>query len=285
MADSNLNDIDGVPLYKPSDPYHYDFDNKPIKSLAQRDKVLMGLINRNTKILKDAAGDVGEVTTRLNQSLDRLGNLKLAAIDEANHNIANHTDGRKDLTDEEIAYYASLGYSVSKSTKFIRCIQEERDKLSRIESEANNIKLSVKQDSEDHIFDNGIVKIENSDTIECVLGDDNSIRFNSKFPVEVAHRHYYGVEPISSNYKDYSINGIPSFKKDSLRVFVNGIRLQSCSDDCANKDFPLYPTHYTGSVIWKSIYFTEQNDTASFSLSVALNSSDVISVDYDITLI
>lgn len=286
MADSNnLNDIDGVPLYKSSDPYHYDFDNKPIKSLAQRDKVLMGLISRVTKILKDAAGDLGDLSTRLNQSIDPLGNLKLSAIDESNHNIANHVDGRKEITDEELSYYTSLGYNITKNPKFIRIVQEERDKLSRIEAEANNIKISVKQDSDDHIFENGIVKIENSDTIECVLTTDNSLKFNSKFPVEVAHRHYYNVDPISNNYKDYIINGIPKFKEGSLRVYVNGFRIQGCSSDCANKNFSSYPTLYTGSAVWRSIYFVENSDTASFSLSTSLNPTDEIIVDYDITLL
>jgi hypothetical protein len=286
MADSNnLNDIDGVPLYKSSDPYHFDFDNKPIKSLAQRDKILMGFINRNTKTLKDAAGNLGDLSTRLNQSIDPLGNLKLSAIDEANHNIANHTDGRKEITDEELAYYTGLGYSITKNPKFIRIVQEERDKLSRIESEANNIKLSVKQDNEDYIFNNGIVKVENSDTIECILTSDNSIKFNSKFPVEVAHRHYYGVEPISSDYKNYSINGISSFQKDSLRVYVNGFRVEVCSSDCANRSFSRYPTFHTGSPVWVSLYFSEDSDSASFSLSTAINSTDQIFVDYDVKLI
>lgn len=285
MADSNnLNDVDGVPLYKPSDPYHFDFDNKPIKSLAQRDKILMGFIIRNTKVLKDSAGNLGDLSTRLNQSIDSLGNLKLTAIDEANHSIANHTDGRKEISDEELVYYTGLGYSTTKNPKFIKIIQEERDKLSRIEAEANNIKLSVKQDSSDHIFNNGIIKIENSDTIECVLSTDNSIKFNSKFPVEVAHRHYYGVEPISNNYKDYSINGIFSFQKDSLRVYVNGFRIESCSLDCSNRLFSRYPTFHTGSPVWTSIYFTEDSDTATFSLSSTLNSTDQIFVDYDIKL-
>jgi hypothetical protein len=285
MADANLNEIDGVPLYKPSDPYHYDFDNKPIKSLVERDKILLGLITRNTKVLKDSAGDLGELPIRIDQSIDSLGNLKTESIDVADHNIANHVDGRREITEDEISYYESLGYSIPNNPKFVRILQEERDKLSQIESQANSLKISVEQqDGDYYTFENGIVKLQNTDTIECEVTCDNSIKFHSKFPVDVAHQHYYGVEPVSDNNQDYKIHGIPKFKKYTLRVFVNGFRIQLCEQDCENRTFSSYPTFYSGSVMWKSLFFEENGDNASFSLSEPLNDTDQILVDYDVQL-
>lgn len=285
MADSNLNEIDGVPLYKPSDPYHYDFDNKPIKSLVERDKILLGLINKNTKLLKDSAGNLGELPIRLNQSIDSLGALKPESVDSTSHNIASHADGRKEISEDEILYYESLGYSVGNNPKFVRMLEDERGKLSQIESRANNLKISVEQEDGDYyVFENGIMKIQNSNTIYSEVTCDNSIKFHSKFPVDVAHHHYYGVEPITDDNKNYKINGIPKFKENSLRVFVNGNRIQSCQEDCENKTFSNYPTFLNNSVSWKPIYYSENSENASFSFSDFLNPTDQVLVDYDVLL-
>jgi hypothetical protein len=285
MADSNLNEIDGVPLYKPSDPYHFDFDNKPIKSLVERDKILLGLINRNAKILKDAAGELGELPIRLNQSIDSMGNLRVTSVDESMHNIANHMDGRKTITDEEVNYYEGLGYYVSNNPKFVRMIEEERNKLAQIEPQANNLKISVEhEDGDYHTFNNGVIKLKNSDTIEYELACDNSIKFNSRFPTDVAHRHYYGVEPYSDNFLDYKIQGIPKFKENSLRVFINGFRVQSCNTDCEDREFSYYPSFFGVEISWKSIFFIENNSNSSFSFSEPLSPSDKVIVDYDVEL-
>jgi hypothetical protein len=285
MVDSNLNEIDGVPLYKPSDPYHYDFDNKPIKSLVERDNILLGLINKNTKLLRDSAGDLGELPIRLNQSIDSLGNLKPDSVDSVLHNIANHTDGRKEISEDEVLYYESLGYAVPNNPKFVRMLEDERSKLSQVESQANNIKISVEQEDGDYyVFENGIVKIQNSNTIDCEVTCDNSIKFHSKFPVDVAHQHYYGIEPHSDNSKDYKVNGIPKFKENSLRVFINGTRVQLCDGDCQNRTFTSYPTFQGGNVLWRTIYFVEDSQNASFSFSDFLNPTDQVLVDYDVVL-
>ena len=47
-----LVDAYGVPLYQPNDPYHFDFDNKPIKTLAIRDQILSNQINILTQIIE-----------------------------------------------------------------------------------------------------------------------------------------------------------------------------------------------------------------------------------------
>jgi len=290
MADASLNEINGVPLYQPNDPYHHDFDNKPIKALIERDNLILGVVNVLKNVLSSAGGNLGDLSLRLNQSIDSNGNLKPAAIDEAAHNIANHTDGRKQISQQELDYYVSLGYSVDNNPKFARYLDEERAKLSLISEEANKLQVSITPEgSPKHLVDNGEVNFQSSDTISVSIEDDNVIKFNSKFPVSVAHQHYYQVEPVTTNRVDYSINGISSFKQGSLRVYVNGHRIEQCSSDCADVDFSYYPSFtLNGSAVvveWKKIYYEEKSSTADFSFSSVLGIKDKVFVDYDVVLI
>ena len=121
------------------------------------------------------------------------------------------------------------------------------------------------------------------------MSSSNSIKFESKFPVEVAHRHYYNVVPSSANNLNYNINGVSSFKQGSLRVYVNGVKIENCqSSDCADIEFGRYPTFQTSSSTspsWRKIYFVEDSSDAKFSFSVVLNQLDRVFVDYDIILV
>lgn len=290
MADASLNEINGVPLYQPNDPYHHDFDNKPIKSLVERDNIILGVLNSLKSIINNAGGNLGDLATRLNQSIDLDGNLKPFAIDEANHNIANHLDGRKQISQQEIDYYTSLGYSVTNNPKFVRILEEERAKLSLISEEANNLSLSITPEGmPKHLIDNGEVNFQSSDTIGVSISNNNVVKFNSKFPVNVAHQHYYQVEPTTSNRIDYSINGISSFKQGTLRVYVNGHRIEQCSNDCQNKNFSYYPSFtLNGSTVvvqWNKLYYEEKHASADFSFSSAVKTTDRVLVDYDVVLI
>ena len=132
-------DAYGVPLYQPNDPYHFDFDNKPIKTLAIRDQILSTQINQNTQILRDSSGDLGSLPLRLDQSLDGGGNLKPEAIDQADHNIAYHSNGNRQITQQEMDEYNSLGYTLNPEPDFVVMLRAERDKLSQITADANNI--------------------------------------------------------------------------------------------------------------------------------------------------
>lgn len=290
MADASLNEINGVPLYRPNDPYHYDFDNKPIKSLVERDNIILGALNALKAIVDASGGNLGDLVTRLNQSIDPNGNLKPSAVDEANHNIANHIDGRKQISQQEIDYYTSLGYIVTNNPKFVRILEEERAKLSLISEEANNLNVSITPEGmPKQLIDNGEINFQSSDTINVSIEDNNVVRFHSKFPVNVAHQHYYQVEPVTSNRIDYSINGVASFKQGSLRVYVNGHRIEQCSSDCQNKSFSYYPSFtLNGSTVvveWNKLYYEEKHSSADFSFSTAVKTTDRVLVDYDIVLI
>ena len=69
-----------VPQYAPNQPYHWEYDNLPLKALADRDEVINGEVDNQTKILVDAAGTQGTLANRLNQSIDEDGNLKRTAF-------------------------------------------------------------------------------------------------------------------------------------------------------------------------------------------------------------
>lgn len=290
MADVSLNEINGVPLYQPNDPYHHDFDNKPIKSLVERDNIIIGALNALRNIVIASGGNLGDLATRLNQSIDPNGNLKPSSVDEANHNIANHIDGRRQISQQEIDYFNSLGYSVNDNPKFVRILEEERAKLALVSEEANKLNISITPDgSPKHLIDNGEVNFQSSDTIGVSVDNNNVVKFNSKFPVSVAHQHYYQVEPFTTNRIDYSINGISSFKQGSLRVYVNGCRIEQCSSDCEDKNFSYYPsfTLSGNSVVvqWNKIYYEERHDSADFSFSSSVDTNDRVLVDYDVVLI
>ena len=97
-----------VPLYDPMHPYHWEYDNLPLRVLMQREELINAAVDINSQIIRDAAGDQGTVANRLNQSMEENGNLKTIAIDEALHNIGWHEDGEYDgvdyATDEHITY-------------------------------------------------------------------------------------------------------------------------------------------------------------------------------------
>lgn len=287
MSDANLNEINGVPLYKPSDPYHYDFDNKPIKTLVERDNLILGVVNVLKSIIERAGGDLGSLPMRLEQSIDPEGNIKPQAVDEVGHNIASHVDGRIQISQQEVDYYTSLGYAVTDNPKFVRYLEEERAKLSLISDEANHLFVSVsEEDSSKKVIDNGEINFQSSDTIGVLIDDNNVIKFNSKFPISVAHQHYYQVEPYTEDNINYSISGIPLFREGSLRVYINGFRIEECSQDCENKSFGYYPSFTSSTEVqWKNIHYTENFSSASFSLSIAINENDKILVDYDVVLV
>lgn len=293
MADASLNEINGVPLYKPSDPYHHDYDNKPIKSLVERDNLIIGIVNVLKSIIDQSGGNLGSLPVRLNQSIDPDGNIKPSAIDEVNHNIANHEDGRKTISQQELNYYTSLGYAITNNPKFVRYLEEERAKLALISEEANRLLVAISPEgSSKHVVDNGEVNFQSSDTIDVEIDNNNSVRFNSKFPTSIAHQHYYQVEPTTSDLVNYNIPGVSSFKEGSLRVYINGCRIEHCDRDCGDINFSYYPSFRLVNsnlvVEWKTIYYTEDQGPAapprSFYFSSAVSQSDRVLVDYDISL-
>jgi len=290
-----LVDAYGVPLYQPNDPYHFDFDNKPIKTLAIRDQILSNQINILTQIIRESAGDLGSLTSRLDQSIERDGNLKTDAVDQANHNIAHHSDGTRLITQQEIDEYISLGYILSTTPEFVVMLRAERDKLSQISSDANNI--TFKFPGMVNPVDGGLVEFQDSYGIYWEVSNPNDENLVVKPILNNAtdHKHFYEVSPILVG-GEYQISGVQRFKKDTLRVYVNGVRIPSCSQACSYADgvyFPSFSSNVTTlppqskspNNLWNNLYFTEMSESAKFILSSTLSANDKVFVDYEIEVV
>jgi hypothetical protein len=288
-------DAYGVPLYQPNDPYHFDFDNKPIKTLAMRDQILAGQINQNTQTLRDSAGNSGSLPSRLDKSIDRDGNLKKEAVDQSMHNIAFHSDGTRNVTQREMDEYNSLGYLLNSQPEFVVMLRAERDKLSQITADANNI--TFKFPGITNPVDDGTIEFQDSYGIYWEISNPGNRNIVVKPILKNAtdHKHFYEVTPVLINGQ-YKISGIQSFKKDTLRVYVNGIRIPSCSQSCSYSDGVYFPSFDTATTtqppqlkspnsLWKNLYFTEINEEAKFTLSSTISNYDRIFVDYEIEVI
>jgi hypothetical protein len=265
-----------VNLQTPLNPYHWEYDNIPLKNLRDRDTLINNELERNTRILKDAAGDQGDVANRLAQFVDESGNLLVEAVDLTSHNIAEHEDGTKELTIEELDAYDALGYTLENPVEFVRMLQAERDKLSFIVDEANKMQISVETPSAIATFENGPITFEGSTTISWdVVG--NAIKPVLVAPPESIHRHYYEVTPTTEDYLTFDVTAVAAqFIEGTLRVFINGVRLSS--------SFEIYVPGSLTTDVWTLNSFTEDAANGTFVLTRAITSSDLIFVDFDITL-
>ena len=97
-----------------------------------------------------------------------------------------------------------------------------------------------------------------------------------KFSIAFAHRHYYDLEPVTSNYINFQVNS-PStpYMEDSLRVYINGVRL--------NSEYNVYVPNNTVST-WTSNRFTPSHLAGTFALATAINASDIIRIDFDVAV-
>ena len=94
--------------------------------------------------------------------------------------------------------------------------------------------------------------------------------------VDFAHRHYYDLEPITTDYRNYQVTSVNThYIEGSLRVYLNGIKLNSDYD-------VLYWDSLAES--WSPNRFTPSNNSGTFILNSAINDSDVIRIDFDIYL-
>ena len=146
-----------VPQYNSAQPYHWEYDNLPLKTLANRDELINGVVDTHSEILRNCAGTVGTLANRLNQSVEEDGNLKTTAVDDTLHNIAKHEDGSKTVSGSDLSDYIALGYiGVVNPVPFVRMLEAERDKLSLVADEATNIVVNVNTPSLIYTFCDGI---------------------------------------------------------------------------------------------------------------------------------
>lgn len=262
----NINSIPEV-LYEPNQPYHYHYDNLPLRNILTRIGLVNIQVDTNTDIIRGAAGTAGTIDARLNVSMESNGSIKLSALDSVRHGIGHHTDGEGP---DGVAY--------------VRMTADERAKLALVQSEANRIVFEV----EDHsptvgssvTISEGTVKFKGSSTVFFDFEAPNVVKIHSAFPPDTAHRHHYGLQPANQNasspdYKNFMTTAVStSYEEGSLRVYVNGVRLYSTSVPVPNQ---------SGSAFTATYIAAQSHTEGSFSLNRSLSASDVIRIDFDET--
>jgi hypothetical protein len=255
-------------LYSSEWPYHVQYDNLPLRNIITRIDLVNAQVDINADILRGSIGSAGTLANRLNQSLEDSGDLKPAAIDDAMHNIAFHEDGSDGI-----------------STTYVRMKEGERDKLELIQSEANLLDIEVQSISTTETLTTGTARFRHSDTVTFSFDAPDIIRAHTIFPASSAHQHFYDltpahVTPSSPDYKNYKTTSLgTAFISDTLRVYVNGIRL-STTDSVYVYDGSTGPD---GTWTLTSIASTTPA-SGLFSLNRALNASDIIRIDFDRSL-
>lgn len=266
-----------VPLYGALHPYHWEYDNLPLEALKLRDEAINGQLENISDNIRDASGTQGTLSNRLNQSIDEDGNIKTTAVDQTLHNIAEHADGSKVLTQDEIDAFVAIGYAVSNPVPFVRMLSAERDKLALIANNATSLSLGVDVISNIIEFEDGLVTLANSASVSWEVLETNKIKANLAFPVAAAHRHYYDLEPVTEDNLNYGVTSVNTpYVENSLRVYINGVRLSKNSD--------VYTPNYDATS-WNANSYTENAEEGTFILASEVNSLDVIRVDFDISFI
>lgn len=250
-----------VPLYGPNDPYHYKYDNLPLKNILRRQQLINLSLDDVIEQMTDAIGTQGSVSNRLNQSINADGSLKTSAIDDAEHAIASHTD----------------------DDTYVRMLRTESDKLALVADSATSLFIEVQtdEDGDDVVtLDTDAMRLAPSSTVSWSVESPNVVKANFSFPVEAAHRHFYDQEPVSENiafpdYINYKVNSSATpYVEGSLRVYVNGIRL-TASDS-------LYVAGALASDVWTSMTYTPNAAAGTFAFSPAVSEEDLIRIDYDL---
>jgi len=259
-------------LHQPMDPYHHQFDNLPLANILERQRLINSAVDINTQVLTDSIGTAGTLANRLAQSLENDGSLITIAIDEALHNIAEHTDGTTIIS----------GVPVS----FVRMLGEERDKLALISDEASALRLRVPATpSTTALFENETVVLQDSDTISWNVVSANTIEATMAFPSSAAHQHYYDRTPSRQNtggsdYQNWKTTTVSTaYVSGTLRVYVNGIRLSETAS--------VYVPPVSGpDGTWSLTNVASVTPSSGlFSLNRNLDASDVIRIDFDISLV
>jgi len=149
--------------------------------------------------------------------------------------------------------------------------------LALIASEATDIVIQVETPSNIVLFDEGVVTFVSSPTVSWEIGDGNVISANLGFPVQAAHRHYYDLEPVTSDLQEYQVTSVSTaYMEDSLRVYINGVRI--------NSQYEIYVPGNLTADAWTLNMFTPDHENGSFTLANALTSDDIIRVDFDVAL-
>jgi hypothetical protein len=260
-------------LYEPNQPYHYLYDNIPLRNILARISLVNIQADKNATMLLGTAGTAGSIANRLDESLNEDGSLRAASIDESMHNIAYHADGTDDA-----------------GVEYVRMTGVERSKLSLVESGANLLTIQV---GEEGPIESGNVELRSSATIFFDLEAPNVVRAHSSFPPDVAHRHVYDVEPAhqSLGYSSSSSSSGPDWRnfkttllgtayvEGSLRVYINGVRIGS------GVRVPVFSGSSTPSSWVLFSVSSESPEEGKFSLNTAVPiPNNNIRIDFDMVV-
>jgi hypothetical protein len=241
-------------LYEPNQPYHYLYDNIPLKNILARISLVNIQVDKNAAMLIGTAGSAGSLVNRLDVSLKEDGSLRTEAVDNSQHSIDHHTD----------------------SLEYVRMKADERAKLFSINSNANHLTLQVDENQ----INSGNVEFRNSTTIFFEVQSPNIIRAHSYFPSDVAHRHVYGIQPVhqnsTPNWKNFRTTLFSTaYMEGSLRVYINGIRILN------ETRVPIFSGSPNPS--WNVFYIESENhETGDFVLNSAIpQPGNEIRIDFD----
>lgn len=258
----NIDNITPV-FYDALMPYHVDYDNLPLVNIFARQELMNLSIEQYATILRNSIGSAGSLSNRLNQSIEDNGNLKVSAIDEVLHNIGYHSDGNYDGVD------------------YVRMTLSEKNKLELIQDQSNNLQIQIGE----NILENGIVKIENTDSITWNYTAPNKISADFSFPTDAAHEHFYGLTPVhlnisSPDYINYKTTSVSTtFMENTLLIYINGIRIYE------DVQTYVYNNSVGPSGSWLSTSYTSNPLYGTFSLNRAISSNDIVKIDFNRSLV
>jgi hypothetical protein len=268
-----------IPEYQGGQPYHFEYDNLPLKTLARRDEIINNAVDSVSKILSDCNGTAGTLSNRLDQSIDDDGSLLTMAVDESFHNIAAHLDGYITVDTIELDYYISLGFpDIANPVGFVRMLESERIKLSTISDEATNVTVSIETNSNTTISYSEPFTIAPSSSIQWELVPDTYNTVQAIVAMNNPHLHYYGQLATLIINQTYSIPMSQPYISGSLRVYINGV----CLNETTEIYYPARDENY--DLIWSLNKFTSNYTNGVFVLQYDVQENDVITVDYDIAM-
>lgn len=277
-------DIDNIeiPLYQANQPYHYSVDNLPFDAIKSREDLINAAVEASNTALAAAAGTAGTLDTRLDQSLHENGNLISSAVDTALHNIGAHADGNYEVSDTELLNYKVSYPLVENPVPFVRMLQAERTKLASVANGATDVTLDFVTPTGNISITSGLVTFQSSTTLNWYV--DPGTKFVQAELVTTysnPHKHYDNIIPASKyltpDYKNYNTGITSPFIVDSLKVFINGVRI-----------FPgtsvYYPT-FSDTPVLKLNSFTEYGSGLGFELLNSITEDDIIFVDFEVSLV
>jgi len=289
-----------VPLYQPNQPYNSQIDNLPIQGLISQILLVNSQVDIDASILTDAQGTQGTLANRLAKSINPDGTLVTSAIDEAQHNIAQHTDGSVIVNGVPVSY--------------VRMLLDERAKLTNVASGATNLEILVTVSNtttpsnlpsqisvigiSEVEYTGGVLQLKPSDSIYWSVNPDGSLMANSTFPPPSVQQNNYDIVPVPQNvlapdYQNYVVTSTATqYRSGSLRVYINGIRLTKSGNITPGKAprGNYVPTAFgSGNPTWLTYTYTEDIantvngivTSGKFSLSNPITANDVITVDFD----